>query len=116
MRTRELDLGIQREDSKSSMVPIMKLVTFRERVPGSTLSSTSKIGIHVEPLTHAFKTWEKHTLESQTSNKYDITNTSMVYLLVFCRRTHIKQCLIRELNGITSFPWRQSFHFALPNL
>lgn len=35
-------------------VPIAKLVTFLERVPASRLSSLSKIGTQVEPLTHAF--------------------------------------------------------------
>lgn len=33
----------------------MKVETFFERVPASNLVSTSKIGIQVEPLTHAFK-------------------------------------------------------------
>lgn len=60
-----------KEEIAKVLVPIMKLVTFRERVPGSSLSSTSKIGIHVEPLTHAFKTWEKHKFKSPTMNKYE---------------------------------------------
>lgn len=44
------------------MIPIIKFVTFLEIVPISNLSSTSKIGIQVEPFTHAFKTGESLTI------------------------------------------------------
>lgn len=72
------------------MVPIMKLVTFRERVPGSSLSSTSKIGIHVEPLTHAFKTWHKHKFKSPTMNKYeDVFGHKIPRWLVKVSKNHI---------------------------
>jgi len=47
------------------LIPITKFVTFLGTVPKSSLLSTSNIGIHVEPLTHAFKTHKKNKQRSQ---------------------------------------------------
>lgn len=53
-----LMMNYQRENVRNKLdvqVPIINPVIFRERVPASMLSSTSNIGIHVEPLTHALR-------------------------------------------------------------
>lgn len=41
--------------NRRRQIPIMKLDIFLDRAPASNPLSTSNIGIHVEPLTHAFK-------------------------------------------------------------
>jgi len=51
------NINYERLDSKSCLIPIVKLVIFVGRVPTSNLVSTSKIGIQIEPLTPS-KQWK----------------------------------------------------------
>ena len=41
------------DEDRHQEIPIIKVVAFLESAPISNLLSTSKIGIHVEPLTRA---------------------------------------------------------------
>lgn len=51
------------------MIPITKLVTFGGRDPASNVSSISKIGIQIEPLIQAFKTWKKRLRKLDDDDK-----------------------------------------------
>lgn len=53
----------------------MKFETFLDKVPGSNLSSTSKMGIQAEPLTHACQIRIKTVTEIMPQKHVNITNS-----------------------------------------
>jgi hypothetical protein len=57
------NINYERLDNKSCLITIVKLVIFVGRVSTSNLVSTSKIGVQVEPLTHAFKTMKSYDIQ-----------------------------------------------------